>query len=98
MIKRFAPSPIRCPSPPSDGDAGDIVGLLLFLSEGVDDGEQPRNEFGHCALPALKQRFEEQRLAEFFLREVDSFGDAIGEQGRRALHERFGGSRKARVR
>ena len=83
MNKRFTqlyPSTIRSPSPPSDGDAGDIVGLLLFLSEGVDDGEQSRNEFGHRALPAPQQRLEEQRLAELFLREIDSFRDAIGEQ------------------
>ena len=83
MNKRFTqtyPSTAPSPSSPLDGDAGDIIGLLLFLSESVDDGEQPRNEFGHSAVPAPQQRFEQESLAELFLREIDSFRDAIGEQ------------------
>ena len=31
-------------------------------------------------MPAPQQRLEEERLAELFLREIDSFRDAIGEQ------------------
>ena len=64
MNKRFTPRPFDAPSPPSDGDAGDIVGLLLFLSECVDDGEQPRNQFGHRACRAPQQRLEEERLGD----------------------------------
>ena len=79
-ISHLHPSTAPSPSSPLDGDAGDIIGLLLFLSEGVDDGEQPRNEFGHVALSAPQQRFEEERFAELLLREINGFSDAIGEQ------------------